>query len=265
MRFLILHTSADPLATTVAHHLNVRHPGQVAAVTLWDLQNARRWSHAQFNGQTRNELVLANGIALDLDETIVFNRLTGITVPHYANASSEDRGYATEETHALALSWMKALPGPVINPATHAGLAGPYYDQLTWFMLAHRAGLPTPLVSFTSSLRRFPRPNLVPVSEYQLGQQEATLGEPPTGEGLTVAVVGDQVVGTHPITIREPLKALARLARVEFLEVYLNRVQGAQPRWVFNGANPVPFSVSDDALAALLYLIESKVDSGVQR
>jgi len=259
MKFLILHPGSDPLATTVASLLDTRHPGEVAAPTLWDLQNAKRWSHEQACGKTHNQLILPNGTIIDPSRAVVFNRLPGVTVTHFANSTPEDKQYATEETHALVLSWLAAFKCPVVNPATHAGLAGPYHDQLTWYMLAHRAGLPTPEVSLSSSLRRFPRPHLVPVGGHILGQQVAMLTEPSTDETLSLYIVGDQVVGNHPITLREPIKALAKLANADFLEIQLTRLAGANPRWVFTGANPVPFHVSDEAILALVYLLESKL------
>src|SRR5262245_39541024 len=98
------------------------------------------------------------------------------------NHGGPSREYASQELAAFCLSWLYALPSPVINRATPQGLAGQWRHRSEWLWLAAHAGLPTSLYRTTSEAPR----------DEQDGSGRLV---PPDTPVQTVFVVADQVVG----------------------------------------------------------------------
>jgi len=264
-RYLILHLGNDSFAKRVADLLAARSGlATVDFVSLWEMQMAVRWAQVQENGRTANELILMGGKQINLEKVVVFNRLSSVSALTFQGLSAVDKSYSIEETQAFVLSWLAALPGPVINPATHAGLAGPGFDQLAWMLIAHKAGLPTPEISLVSSQRRFNRPHLSRLQGDVLGLQHGMFCEVLKEDQCDVFVVGDAVFGVHPISLHESIRKFARLVGVDFLQVTLVRVGGDPDRWVFWMADVVPVEVPDDALLGLVYWLESKAEAELE-
>lgn len=263
--FLVLHTGNDAFAKRVTEILVARWGvDKVNFVSLWEMQMGRRWSQIQEDGRTENELVLMSGKCVNLEDVVVLNRISSVSAITFQGSSEEDRAYSLEETQALVLSWLAALPGRVVNPATHAGLAGPGYDQLAWMLMAHNAGLPTPDISLLSSQRRFNRGHLSRLQGELLGVQHGMYSEVLKGDQCDVFVVGGTVFGVHPISLREPIRKFAQLTGVDFLQVTLVRVEGDPDRWVFWMADVFPADVPDDALLGLVYWLESRAAKPVE-
>jgi hypothetical protein len=114
----------------------------VKVVTGADLADAVGWQHRV--GSTADcEIRLADGALLcSRDTGGVLNRLFGVPTAWIRRLDGDDREYALQEMHALYLSWLHALPGPVLNPPTPQGLCGNWRHISAWTALAVRAGLP---------------------------------------------------------------------------------------------------------------------------
>ena len=135
----------------------------------------------------------------------MLNRLVCVPFEPLRLAHPTDRDYASQELTAFCLSWLYALPPPVLNRATPQGLAGPWRHRSEWLWLAACAGLPTPLYRETSEDPRDERD----------GQGRLVPSDTPV---QTVFVVADQVVGaTLPRHIRHGCRRLAELSHTALL------------------------------------------------
>jgi hypothetical protein len=71
------------------------------------------------------------------------NRVLG-PCPAFAGwEAAPDSGYMQAELHAFYLSWLKSLPGLLINRPAATGLCGPWLHASEWTLRAVRAGLKT--------------------------------------------------------------------------------------------------------------------------
>jgi hypothetical protein len=138
---LLLHDPADPTAAWVLEGLRARGVA-LEPVGSGDLLRARTWRHAVGTDGASVEIVLADGRTMasrGVRSTI--NRLTAVP-PLPGGVSGEDREYAAQELHAFWLSWLAALPGPMLNRPTPFSLCGLWLDGPQWMLRAARAGLP---------------------------------------------------------------------------------------------------------------------------
>src|SRR5262249_31990250 len=140
-------------------------------------------------------------------------------------ADPVDCEYASQELTAFFMSWLYALPQPVINQPTPQGLTGPWRHRSEWLWLASRAGLPTPFYRQTSHDHGDTR------------AWQGRLGSPDTAV-QTVFVVTDKVVGAAPPPILSSCQHLAKLAHTALLGIEFTA--GAAGPWTFAGATPLP-------------------------
>ncbi|HEV2753193.1 MAG TPA: hypothetical protein VGV36_05080, partial [Solirubrobacteraceae bacterium] len=118
---LVLHDPLDASAAWVAGGLRARGL-EVEAVSSRDLLRARRWHHRVDSDGATVEITLADGrVVRSAQLRGVVNRLTTVP-PLEAPVVPADREYAEQERQALWLSWLEALPGPVLNRPTPQGL-----------------------------------------------------------------------------------------------------------------------------------------------
>lgn len=111
-------------------------------VTAGLLTSALRWTHRVGEGAATVEIALADGRVLRSGEIGgVLNRLTHLPL-RTAGASAVDRAYAEQEWGAFAVSWLHALPGPMLNRPSPLGLSGIERGPADWAALAAEAGLP---------------------------------------------------------------------------------------------------------------------------
>jgi hypothetical protein len=230
------------------------HPGDVAAlwaaeglkarglhpVELFDadeLARAKRWEHRLGQGGAYVAATLPDGSVFDSRKlTGTLNRLIELPRGPIAGASAEDREYASQELHAFWLSWLKALPGPVINPPDPRGLGGALRSSTEWTALAARAGLPVRTEVFRSSVQH-DDPN------------EWTL------PSVTMVVLNGEVFG--PLAdrlVRSGCQRLRALAGTPLLGIRFVRTERG---WQFSSATPLPDLRSGgtpllDALASAL-------------
>lgn len=138
---LLLHDPADPSAAWVLEGLRARGVS-LEPVNSGDLLRARRWRHAVGTDGASVEIVLADGRTISSHEVRgAINRLTAVP-PLPGAVAGADREYAAQELHAFWLSWLAALPGPLLNRPTPFSLCGLWLDETQWALRAARAGLP---------------------------------------------------------------------------------------------------------------------------
>ena len=71
----------------------------------------------------------------------ILNRLIAPPETLVAQSVPGDREYAHQELTALYLSWLNAIPAPVLNRPTPQGLAGRWRHASEWAVAADEAGL----------------------------------------------------------------------------------------------------------------------------
>jgi hypothetical protein len=103
------------------------------------------WEH-RLNGSTiYTSITLGDGRQLQSDALKgVLNRISYLPIGHWHAADQADKDYVRSEWSAFFLSWLSALPCPVINRPTPLGLFGRWRHESEWIWLAIRAGLPVP-------------------------------------------------------------------------------------------------------------------------
>ena len=194
-------------------------------VTSEALAGARLWEHRLDAEGSHVKITLADGRVLCSGEIRgALNRLVGPAPQALQPAAPADREYAQAELMAFYLSWVKALPGVVINRASALGLCGSWYQSSEWMCRAARAGLRTP--SYRLSGRD------------ALDQEFRSLA--PDGAGkLSVIVLRGKVFGGRVSEgIERACGRLADDAEAEMLGV--DFFAGADDEWTFAGAAPVP-------------------------
>jgi hypothetical protein len=195
-------------------------------VTADALVAAPYWEHRVGNGgRTALRITLPDGRFVDASAVRgALNRLTA--VPAGFLAASADRSYANQELYAFFLSWLRALPGPLLNPPSPQGLCGRWRPSSEWVWLAARAGLPT--APFQQSSEDAP-PSLY-------GEKPLF---PPGAPGRTVLVTAGRTSGAPaPRNVLAGCLRLAAEARAPLLGV--DFVAGPAGSWTFAGATPWP-------------------------
>src|SRR5262245_11465820 len=125
--------------------------------------------------------------------------------------------------NALFLSWLEALPGPVVNPATPQGLCGRWRHPSEWAVLAAKAGLAA-----------------MPHRQSDETDPDRAWLSPPTPGAVTVFAVGEAAVGSPqvPAPVREACVRLARAAGEVLLGADL--LPAADGSWRLLTASPTP-------------------------
>lgn len=164
------------------------------------------------------ELELGRGVTVGGDEVRgVLNRMVGVPPAQLERLRPPDRRYVQEEVVATLVSWLSALPCPVLNRPTPALLCGPWMAPAQWRSLASRAGLPA-------------RP-------WRLASWDEPAPDEPA-ERAVALVVGDEMTGEVPDAYAAGAVALAHAAGTGLLGVTFARdPEGA---WAFEEATPLP-------------------------
>jgi hypothetical protein len=146
----------------------------------------------------------------------------------------------TQELNAFFVSWINALPEPVLNRATPQGLCGRMRHISEWIVLAARAGLPVP--RYRQSSHGTAPPFLVHARVANASNLR------------TVMTVGSKTISdSAPEGIRLGCARLAELSRTPLLGLEFSvREDGT---WVFAGASPYPdLTWGGDSLLDALHL-----------
>lgn len=206
----------DTSALWAAAGLARRIDGPVDVVTGEMLGEARTWEHRIRGDVAEVEITLGDGRQISSRwPQPVLNRLSFAPSERLRRVGGEDADYAVLEFQALFLSWLTALPGPVLNRPSPQFLAGHWRNPVGWAVLAARAGLAT--VPFRST-----------------DDQQAPLGE------VTVFVLMQRLVAPPgvPESVLDACLRLAALAGDDLLGIQLTTA--GDPPWRFVGATPRP-------------------------
>lgn len=185
----------DLAALWVADRLQARGVA-VDVVSAPALGSALCWEHRLAStGEASVTIDLGDGRTLSSAEPVgVLNRLSFVPTGRLDRVAGPDRSYAVQEMNALFLSWLNALPGPVVNRASPQGLGGAWRHRSSWIALAGEVGLPA--ARYCQSCADDP------VAEW--------LAPPPSL--VTIFVVGERVVAP-PGTSCELQAGCLRLAK----------------------------------------------------
>jgi hypothetical protein len=234
--WLMLCESDDHSALWASQGLKARGLEPFEIVTPQALVYGLRWDHRLGVRDTRVAIRLHDARVIDSAHTRgVINRLGYLPVSLFAHACDTDRLYAQGEMTALFMSWLAAMPAPVLNRPTAQGLCGAWRHASEWMMLAAAAGLSTR--PYHQNGHHDPS---------ALNAVTAPLASPIAADGhagrVPVLVVGSRVVAPHAIDLPSPIAdgcaRLARLAGQGLLGIDLTRE--ADGRWLFNEASPRP-------------------------
>lgn len=192
----------------------------VRVVTGAALATAARWEHRVGRDGATLEVRLADGTRLSsADIGPVLNRLSFVPSAWLRRVGGPDRDYAVQEIQALYLSWLHALPGPVLNPPTPQGLCGNWRHPSAWAAFAGRAGLPA---AWRQS------------SEHDPGHAW------PPSDVLTAYVVANRVVRPPalPASLEAGCIALSRAAATPLLGIDFS--PDAERAWRLAGVSVMP-------------------------
>ncbi|HOT94826.1 MAG TPA: hypothetical protein PK089_06525 [Methanoregulaceae archaeon] len=235
---------------------------RVMFITEEELALAPCWEQRLGEGKTGTRVRLADGTRLD-DRGIrgVFNRLQVPDLPQFLRSSEADRLYALGEVAALWLSWLAALPCPVVNPPSPWSLPGPEFPLLQWLDLASRAGLPGRGCTFSSDPRVFFERGYIPhrISADGTGEtvfepvctppfprEPTCFFEPVDGEEEIVLVSGRHRIGRLGERFSAGLDRLSARAGCNLLQVSFRRSVDTG-EWLVT--NVTSFPVTEDPVA----------------
>src|SRR5262249_8268648 len=103
------------------------------------LSCALRWDHRIDNsGVASVAIELGDGRKVcSRDRIAVLNRLSFVPTARLTQVAGVDRDYAVQEMNALFISWLHALPGPMVNRPSPQGLCGSWRHRSVWAAMAH--------------------------------------------------------------------------------------------------------------------------------
>jgi hypothetical protein len=272
MRFLLLANDGDATAPRVAAALRTRHPADsVALVTMRDLAQADEFTQTVNRLHSHTTIRLRTGVTIDSgDLGVVLNRLRHVAVPQFTQSNQADRDYATMEMYALLISWLMSLRCPVVNRGGSSGLSAVPRSALEWFQFAAAAGLRTPRLSVTSSLRRFAVSDMVPLGNDVaacggsspafssiVGPRRGWFLEPVGPRRRSLYVVGPHVSGDLSPETKLAASRLAATAGVSLARVDFCEALDALRSWMFVGIDEWPDLVDRESIDAAAALLEN--------
>jgi hypothetical protein len=233
--WLVLTDTADESGLWAYSRLRARSRGQARIVLLEELDLATTtWTHDVGRHGTRTCVQLADGRRVETTgRGAVLNRLSRAPWALLTAGPPTEAAYATSETHAFAMSWLRSLAPVVANAPTAQGLSGRWRPALHWRALAVQAGLPVVPLHLSST-------------------ESATLHE--AGPSTVVLAVGGELVGVSaPPAVLAAVRRLAVLADTAILGL---RFSGAEPTadgWRLLDATPQPDlrTAGESGIAAL--------------
>jgi hypothetical protein len=225
--WLVLCASSDVSALWAYQGLKARGLTPLELVSAEMLAYSLRWEQRLGSDGSSLEITLADGRTIsDVTTRGVLNRLMSVPPEHLLAAHPNDRDYATQELTAFYMSWLYALPQPVLNRPAPQGLSGQWRHVSEWVWLASKAGLPT------SEYRQSSHDHL---DEMGVERRLVPVGTP---VNVVIVVAGHVVGAPAPTDILRGCQRLAELAGTELLGIEF--APGSAGDWTFAGATPVP-------------------------
>jgi hypothetical protein len=223
--WLILCSSSDPSGLWVYEGLKQLGVAPLELVLTEWLAYGSRWEHRLDGNGTHLKIVLADGRVLCSSRIRgAINRLLVPSPGLVQRAVAADKEYAQAELQAFYLSWLKGLPGVVINRPSAVGLCGSWYHPSEWACRASRAGLPVPTYRQSG--------HDAPEQCYRSPDREgaATLN--------VITFRGEIFGGQVPESTVNACSKLAEQAGTEMLGVELYAAEDGE--WTFANATPYP-------------------------
>jgi hypothetical protein len=223
--YLVLCSPFDAAAIWAFEGLRAAGLADVELLTSERLAVTMNWEHRLGRDGVRTSFTLSDG-RIVRDDKIggVLNRLVAPPEQLLACASADDRDYALQELTALHLSWLHALPCPVLNRPTPQGLSGRWRLTSEWLVLAHDVGL-------SAQLFRQGGDSSPDASYRSLAPVSATVVQ-------TIVLDGEVFGAVLPAPVREACAAFARAAETALLGIDL--FAGDKGEWCFAHATPMP-------------------------
>jgi hypothetical protein len=218
--WLVLCDPRDRAALWAHQRLSALGLVPIELVTSDDLAGAG-FEHRIDDGGGSTVISLADRRTLRSEDVRgTLNRLVSAPAADLARLPPEDRDYGLQELHALYLSWLHSLPGPLLNPPDSRGLCGAWRPPSQWADLGGRAGLAV-------------RDDVFPAA---VDQDEPG---PPAGEDAIV--VGERVFSRRPLSPATSAGCV-RLATLAGAPVLGIRFEDAAPDGpeLFAWAGPLP-------------------------
>lgn len=225
--WLVLCDASDASAILAYQALRARGITPLELITAEALSLAEEWEHRIEGDDASVRFRLGDSRSFDGSALRgVLNRLYTAPTWHWRAAAKADQEYVQQELIAFFLSWLNALPCPVLNGPTPQGLCGRWRSESEWVVLAQHAGLPVAPYRASSFDR---------IDEMR-GEKRLLA---PGAQTRTLIVVGDVVTGQDaPEEVKHACVAFAQSAGTELLG--LDFIDGAAGPWTFVGANPMP-------------------------
>lgn len=194
-------------------------------VTTETLAYSRHWEHRLGAEGLSVRIGLADGRWI-CSEAVrgVMNRLLSVPLELINMAVPADREYASQETMAFYMSWLHALPGPVLNRPTPQGFSGRWRHASEWSLLAAESGLPT---------RTYRQTGFDPL---ELGY--TTLAPPSQPVKTVITLAGKTFGAKAPEEISAGCLRLSEHCGTELLGI--DFYNGTGPSWTFASATPMP-------------------------
>ena len=229
---LVLCSSNDVSALWAYQGLRRKGLDDVRLISSEMLGYGLRWIHRVGSNGATVDITLADGQKIRDDSVDgVLNRLPAAP-SDLLMVAPNDREYAVAEYTAFFMSWLYALPGPVLNRPTPQGLSGWWRHISEWASLASRAGLPTPVY------RQSSYDHIYGPSEKCTQSGGMSLFSAGTST-KNVIVVGNNVTGDQaPQNIIEGSQRLSELSGTELLGI--EYVISPSNIWEFSAATPLP-------------------------
>jgi hypothetical protein len=221
--WLVLCASTDLSALWAYQGLRARGLHPLELVSAEQLAHSLRWEHRLRSDGVTVRITLADGREVHHDRVWgVLNRVLSVPPAWCTVATAADREYATQEIGAFFLSWLYALPGPVLNRPTPQGLSGPWRHPSEWHCLAGRAGL-----------------SVGPYTQSGLDSPDIC-GVPATQVDRTVFVAADRVIAPPltPASVQVGCRRFAELFGASLLGIDFTLAPDGQ--WIVVGCSPYP-------------------------
>jgi hypothetical protein len=225
--WLVLCDANDASAISAYQALHARGIAPLELVTADALSLAEEWEHRVEGDSASLRFRLGDGRSFEGGALRgVINRLYTVPTWHWRAAAKADQEYVQQELIAFFLSWLNALPCPVINRPTPQGLCGRWRSEAEWVCLAQRAGLPVGPYRASSFDR---------VDEMR---GEKRLLTPSASTRTIIVANGTATEASAPDPVKTACVAFAKEAETDLLG--LDFIDGAAGPWTFVGANPMP-------------------------
>lgn len=219
--WLILCEKDDLSAYWAYEGLSKRGITPIELISIDSFSFATRWVQRLGNKVSNVSIKLPDGRQINSNKINgVLNRCLYPPKENLVFFQSSDRHYVDHEMTAFFISWLSALPGPVINRPTPNGLAGHLRHKSEWIFLAALAGLPA-------------RQYTYPADEFIYKENE---------EGFpreSIIIIENFIVGELPSDeLYNGCLQLARYSDTSLLEI--NFSPGPDGSLLFENANPFP-------------------------